>query len=174
MKVALDISPLKTGHKVRGIGSYTQQLVEEFKKGDYGIDFEFFDSQNFSSSSDLIHYPYFDLFFHTLPIKKAKPRIVTIHDVIPLVFPKFFPIGIKGALNLFLQKRALAKVDAVICDSETSKKDIISKLSFPGEKIRVVYLAPGPNFKKINTSQLFKIKNKYSLPEKFVLYVGDV
>ena len=45
MKVAIDISPLKTGHSVRGIGSYTKYLVEEFKKGEFkNIEFKFFES----------------------------------------------------------------------------------------------------------------------------------
>ena len=177
MKVAIDISPLKTGHSVRGIGSYTKYLVEEFKKGEFkNIEFKFFESPTSPPPVDVIHYPYFDLFFHTLPILKKSSRVVvTIHDVIPLVFPNHFPTGIKGNINFFLQKFALNNVDAVICDSKTSKDDIVSKLSIPEEKIHVVYLAPSPVFKKISVpKKLSQVVRKYDLPSQFVLYVGDV
>ena len=101
MRVAVDISPIRSGHKVRGIGSYTKNLIEEFKKGKEDIEFEFFESSASPPPVDIVHYPYFDLFFHTLPIKKKNSRVVTIHDVIPLVFPDYFPVGVKGYLSFF-------------------------------------------------------------------------
>ncbi len=175
MRVAIDISPTNSGHKARGIGSYTRNLIDEFKKGEWDINFEFFGNPSSPPLADIIHHPYFDLFFHTLPINKKGKRIVTIHDVIPLVFPDHFPSGVKGKINLALQKLALKNVDAVICDSQASKKDIVQKLSYPKEKIHVVYLAPGENFKKIvNRTKLSRVASKYSLPSEFVLYVGDV
>src|SRR3990167_45276 len=175
MKVVVDISPTLTGHSVRGIGSYTQKLVEQFKKGNWPVEFEFFETPNSPPPADVVHYPYFDLFFHSLPIKKSTGRVVTIHDVIPLVFPDYFPVGIKGYINLFFQKKALKNVDAIICDSQTSKKDIVSKLSFPQDKIHVIYLAASSNFNPItDENTLFSVSKKYNLPKKFVLYVGDV
>ena len=175
MKVAIDISPTKTGHSTRGIGSYTKNLIEEFKKGKEGIEFDFFGNPASPPLVDLVHYPYFDLFFHTLPINSKTNRVVTIHDVIPLVFPEHFPVGIRGNINLFLQKQALKNVDAIICDSNTSKKDIIEKLVIPEYKIHVIYLAPSSKFKPISDSNLLShIAEKYKLPQKFVLYVGDV
>lgn len=174
MKVAIDTSPLSSGHKVRGIGSYTQNLVNSLKTTKEKINFEFFEGEP-PSDVDLIHYPYFDLFFHTLPIKKKIKRIVTIHDVIPLVFPSYFPIGIKGNFRFLQQKMALVNTDYVICDSKTSKSDIQNKLSFPANRIKVIYLAPGNNFTKAaNKSALTKVAEKYDLPGKFALYVGDV
>ena len=42
MKIALDISPIKTGHKIRGIGSYTEKLTRELQKYKNQIEFELF------------------------------------------------------------------------------------------------------------------------------------
>ncbi len=174
MKVAFDISPLKSGHRVRGIGSYTQSLVDQFKKGLYkNIEFEFFEQINSPPAADIIHHPYFDIYFKTLHIGKGAKTVVTIHDVIPLVFPTYFPAGIKGFINLFFQKKALSKCTAIICDSETSKKDIVDKLTQDQSKVHVVYLAPSQNFKKLK-SNLESVTKKYNLPKDFVLYVGDV
>ncbi|KKQ18399.1 MAG: Glycosyl transferase group 1 [Berkelbacteria bacterium GW2011_GWA1_36_9] len=176
MKIAVDISPLKTGHQVRGIGSYTKSLINEFKEKNWGIDFEFFKSPNSPPPVDIIHYPYFDLFFHTLPInKKASRVVVTIHDIIPLIFPEHFPVGLKGNINLRLQKLALKNVDAVICDSQTSKQDVINKLSLPEDKIHVVYLAPSEKFRPTTDKKVLSVvAKKYKLSGKFALYVGDV
>src|SRR3989338_6354452 len=175
MKIALDISPIKTGHKVRGIGSYTEKLAEELQKYKDQVELELFENPKSPPPADLINYPYFDLFFHTLTIKSKVNRVVTIHDVIPLVFPKYFPSGVKGYLSFFFQKMALKNVDAVICDSENSKNDIISKLSYPAEKIHPIYLAPGENFRQISDKKLLSaVARKYKLPKTFILYVGDV
>ena len=175
VKVAIDISPLSTGHRLRGIGAYTAGLVEEFKNGNYGLDLEFFENPAKPPPADIIHYPYFDLFFHTLPTKKNSNRVVTIHDVIPLVFPTYFPKGAKGYINLFFQKRALQNTDFVICDSQTSRLDVIEKLSYSQDKIKVIYLAAGKNFKKIDDkATLAKTLQKFTLPRDFAIYVGDV
>lgn len=182
MKVAIDISPLSSGHSVRGIGAYTRSLVNEFQKrsfssqnGNWDINFEFFQNPKSPPKADVIHYPYFDLFFHTLPYKKNAPRIVTIHDVIPLVFPTYFPAGPKGYINLFFQKRSLKNTDFVICDSQTSKLDIADKLSYPRQRIKVIYLAAAEHFRRINNQYILKnTSKKFNLPRGFVLYVGDV
>lgn len=173
MKVALDISPLENGHSKRGIGSYTASLKEALEKSKSKVQIVNYEKSS-NAKADLVHYPYFDLFFHTLPIKKDIKRLVTIHDIIPLVFPEHFPSGIKGKLNLFLQKAALKNTDLVLCDSKSSKNDIVNILSYPEEKIRVVYLAPDKEFKKLESKNTKKVSTKYKLPENFVLYVGDV
>jgi len=176
VKVALDISPLKGGHRYRGIGAYTQNLsqaLKKLKKKDFQL--QLIANGFIPKDCDLIHHPFFDLFFQTLPLRKKKPTVVTIHDVIPLVFPQHFPIGIKGYLKLQIQKISLKGVKAVITDSENSRRDIFKYLKYPQEKIYVVPLAAGESFKLIkDKNPLLKIKQKFNLPERFILYVGDV
>lgn len=174
MKVAIDITPTLTAHASRGIGVYTKNLLEELQKVDE-IKMIPFEDPRTPPEADLVHYPYFDLFFHTLPIWCKVPRLITIHDVIPLVFPEHFASGKKGKINLWLQKIALKNTQGIICDSETSKNDIASKLAYPLEKIHVVYLAPSKVFKKVSDRKILNsTKEKYKLPEEYILYVGDV
>ena len=46
-------------------------------------------------------------------------------------------------------------------------------LNVPAEQVRVVYLAPAPQFQPAETwQQIVDIKKKYDLPEEFVLYLG--
>src|SRR6185437_15457907 len=125
--VGFDTSPLLSGHKTRGIGSYTTHLLGEFKKIQDIKIIEFTDI-NKLKGVDLIHYPYFDLFFRTFPKQTKFPCVVTIHDVIPLIFPQHYPPGLKGRFNLTIQKRALQRVNAIITPSVASKKDIMKYL----------------------------------------------
>lgn len=186
MKIAIDISPLRGDDKVRGIGVMVEELVaallsEAKKDSSITIDTIDFHGENGkrkleNGNYDIIHYPYFFPFSQTLPKKKlAKHMVVTIADLIPLVYPDNYPPGIKGKLNFYHQKRRLKNADAVLTISETSKKDICRFLKIDPNKVKVTYLAPRKPFKRMkNGKWKMEIRKKYSLPKKFVLYVGDV
>jgi len=179
MRVAIEVSALKTGHKFRGVGFYIKRLVQALQKVDKKNKYVLIENSKTpnlqKSKFDLVHYPYFDLFFLTLPIKKLAPTVVTIHDVIPLVFPEKYPKGIRGWFKFQIQKFSLKSVKTVITDSQNSKRDISKYLNFQREKIFVAPLAPGEEFKKLVIGHWsLVIKEKYQLPDTFVLYVGDV
>lgn len=173
IKVGFVATPLSDSNSIRGVGFYTRRLLPELKKQASNFDIEILEIENYSQLStlnyQLIHYPFFDLFKHTLPTLKKTKTVVTIHDVIPLEFPDHYPPGVKGWLSLQLQKLALSGVERVITDSYASVKSIHKYLQVPHHKIKLVYLAADPIFKKISNP-----KNKYNLPIKFVLYVGDI
>jgi len=176
MNIAIDITPLSTGHSGRGVGIYTKYLVESLQQ--YGKQHSytlFTRGQNVPVNVDLVHYPYFDPFFLTLPFWKSKPAIVTVHDLIPLVFPDKFPKGIRGSIKWQIQKLSLFGAKRIITDSVNSKKDIVQITGFSSDNIDVVRLAPSPAFyADILQDRLDEIKKKYSLPKRFVTYVGDV
>lgn len=171
MKIAFNNIPLKSAHKDRGIGFYTHNLIENLKK-DSQIRLQEFADINDVKDADLIHYPWFDFFFRSLKLKKI-PTVVTIHDAMPLRFKEHYPVGIRGRINFFLQKRALKKCSVVITDSEASKKDIVNFLKINEDKVTVVPLAVSNNFKVLTDNRLIFIKRKYNLPDQFLLYVGD-
>ncbi len=181
-KIAIDVSPLNDGNSKRGVGFYTKHLVDALQKEiKYNPDYQHYqidlisDNQNLKSKIyDLIHYPYFDPFKLTLPTQK-KPYIVTCHDLIPRAFKKHFPVGIKGEIRWQIQKHRLQKADYIICPSHSAKYQIIDQIKYPIDRIYTTYEAASANFEKIyNQDFLTKIKNKYKLPSKFVLYVGDI
>ena len=143
MKILINVTPLSSGHAIRGIGMYTRFLSEALER-QKGIEVYRSGLESQPDKVDVMHYPFFDLFFSTLPLLKTAKTVVTIHDVIPLLFPEQYPVGKRGALALAHQKLALRNVSAIITDSETSKRDITTHLSVPEEKIHVVYLAANP------------------------------
>lgn len=173
MRIAINTLPLQTGHRKRGIGYYTNNLVQGLEQ-DASIELQKFSNLSEVKDADVVHYPWFDFFFHTLKIRKNLPTVVTIHDVIPLIFPENYPVGLKGRLNFMLQKISLRRCKFIITDSRVSKEDIIKYLKIEEKKVVVVHLAADPKFKIVeNDTELIHVKRKYNLPDKFLLYVGD-
>lgn len=180
MKIAIDMSPLKSGHylqhRVRGTGFYLQNLknsLEEFYPDNKYIYFS--RGEILDENIDVVHYPYFEPFFLTLPVFSKYKKVVTVHDLTPLVFPDHFKSGIKGKIKWQIQKLALKSADAIITDSESSKKDIIKYAGINLDRVKVVYLAAGKEFNRYKSEDVRckKMIEKYRLPEKFALYVGD-
>lgn len=172
MNIFIDTSPLMNGHAGRGIGRYTQELVKALR--DSGSSHTFFTSDDHPEHIDLIHYPFFDLFFPTLPLKKSVPTVVTIHDVIPLIFPSQYRPGLRGTISFIRQRLSLRNVREVITDSQCSKRDIVSKLHVSSDHVYAIPLAIGDDFIRPSQALLYDVKKKYGLPKHFVLYVGDI
>ena len=167
IKVKVNTRPLFSGDVVRGVGFYTVQLISHLKK--------LKEVELVEKGFDIIHYPYFNPFFLTLPVGNNVKTVVTIHDLIPLIYPKHYPPGIKGNIKFLIQKLLISKMDAIITVSETSKKDIVRFLGVPAEKIFVIYEAAGEIFKPVTSHQsLVTVQNRYKLPSNFVLFVGDI
>ena len=151
----------------RGVGFYRNNLVEALSKLD-GLEIV-------GENPDLIHYPFFDLFYPTLPGKLSYPTIVTIHDLTPLVLPDFYPLGLRARLALFTQKCAIKHVSAVLTDSLNSKKDLIRFFHLDPDKVFVIPLAADPGYQRKPSRDFIRsIKRKYQLPDRFLLYVGGI
>lgn len=176
MKIAIDISPLSSGHKVRGVGFYLENLKRSLLKYFPDNEYIFFTNKdNINENIDIIHYPYFEPFFLTLPFFKKYKTVVTVHDLTPILFPQHFPAGLKGNIKWQIQKFNLHKTDAIITDSFTSQKDITGILKIEKKQVNIAYLAAAEEFKKLeNDKWRQKLLNKFNLPEKFILYVGDI
>lgn len=173
MNIYIDTSPLANDNAIRGVGRYTKELVEALQT--YSLKHAIYtDKKEIQGKIDIVHYPFFDLFFPTLPLVKTARTIVTIHDVIPLLFPKHYPRGIKGNLNFFRQKLALRSARHIITDSQASLRDIVDHLGVRQEKITVVPLAASPSIQRPSAAVLDAVRRAYGLPKNFALYVGDM
>ena len=172
MKIVFSSRPLLSGSKTRGVGVYTRELVSALQKDFSRDSFSVTDGNVYKSGADLVHFPYFDPYFLTLPYKKPIPTVVTIHDVIPLRFPEHFPAGYRGKLKFILQKKSLTNVAHILTDSSSSKADIITYLGIASSQITVVPLA-GSLVRATKTIE-DEIAREYNLPSKYLLYVGDI
>lgn len=108
----------------------------------------------------------------TQPKSKAK-KVTTYHDVVPLKYPQWSHPKI-----IAVHKRRLKLVeqeaDCVIVVSESTKKDLLEISKIPEEKITVIYEAPTASFKPQAEDKKRKFKEKYGLPEKYILAIGGV
>ena len=109
-----------------------------------------------------------------LPIK-IKKRLVTIHDVFHLAF--FDTLNIKQKMYAkFIMKAATNLSGHIITVSKFSKSEIIKYTKTSPSKITVIYNGIDHiKFTKIRNGELLKeIKGKYGLPDRFILFVGNV
>ncbi len=151
----------------RGVGFYRQFLVSGLLKNNR--------VELVEDSPDLIHYPFFDPFYPTLPQKHQLPTVVTIHDLTPLVLSEFYPLGLRARLALSAQEKAIKNVSAVLTDSLCSKKDLIKYFHLDPGRVFVTPLASDPAFgEKPKPDFIQTVKSKYHLPDRFILYVGGV
>src|SRR5229473_1730067 len=86
-------------HRVRGSGIYAKNLIKSLQKYDPHNSYIETTFKKVPPKIDLIHFLYFEPFFLTLPIFKKFKTVVTVHDLIPFVFPRNFPSGIKGTIK---------------------------------------------------------------------------
>lgn len=90
------------------------------------------------------------------------PSVVTIHDMIPELFPEYVPGGYVSYATK-AKKKAIYEADAVIAVSGNTKNDILACYpNLPDDKIRVVHNAYDKN--------IFSPRN--TPVEKYLLYVG--
>lgn len=173
MTIALNTSPLTSGHKDRGIGEYTRVLQDALEM--YGKDYTIvpFNGADIPKQATIVHYPFFDIYSRSLHVGRHT-TVVTVHDLIPLKYPDKFPSGIRGRINWYFQKQSLKRAHAVITDSVASKNDIHKIAAIPRERIYVVY--PGSSYRLLSEAYMNKkdSNNTYNIPHNYILYVGDV
>jgi len=105
--------------------------------------------------------------------KSKTKKMLTIFDLSPIVYPQFFTTLTSIYSKLF--STILKNTDRIITISENSKKDIIKILKVPEEKIIVTYLGIENKFKQVKDKQLLeRIRKKYKLPKRFILFVGTI
>lgn len=114
---------------------------------------------------------------HELPsgIEKTKvPSIVTIHDLIFLKHPDYYP-----AVDRYIYDRkvrhALRATDRVVAITEETKQDLAEYYKVPLERMEVVYQSCNPLFAVQGDAETDKLTRKrIGLPDEYLLYVGTV
>ncbi|TCW40349.1 glycosyltransferase involved in cell wall biosynthesis [Thermohydrogenium kirishiense] len=102
------------------------------------------------------------------------PTIMTIHDLNHLKFPEYYTKFHKYYYNYIVKPSAL-NAKKVLTVSNFSKMEIVNWLKCDSEKVVVTYNGVDENFKVINDKdKLIIIRKKYDLPQKFVLYIGNL
>jgi len=100
--------------------------------------------------------------------------VLTIHDLSFERYPETFSWK-RRLWHFFVNpKKICQRADKIMAVSDSTKEDIKSIYKITSDKIEVVKSGIGENFKYLdrNNPNLIRIKEKYNLPYKFILYLG--
>lgn len=100
--------------------------------------------------------------------------VVTFHDMTFLLYPQLHTLAKRALFPLAIRMSARL-ADAIITVSEHTRQDALRLLSLPAERVTAIPLAASSGYQLVsNTAQLEHCKQKYNLPEAYILYVGAI
>jgi len=106
------------------------------------------------------------------PLQSPMPTVVTIHDMTTLLVHEYRR-GLAARFYTAMVSAGARAAEQIITDSEASKRDIVEHLGISGDKISAIHLAAGPEFTpEANFLLEIATRQKYNLPESYVLYLG--
>ncbi|MCK4664984.1 MAG: glycosyltransferase family 4 protein [Bacteroidales bacterium] len=115
---------------------------------------------------DVLHVP-----FQTSPIYGIKtPVIITMHDVQELHFPEYFSSDIR-MYRAIHYKKAIDESDHIIVSFNHVKQDLLKYFEINADKVTVCPITVAEDwFSKTNYTSFEQLKEKYTLPDMFILY----
>ena len=118
--------------------------------------------------------------FYITPLLKSYKQVVTVHDITPLLFPRYYsgrPLILeKMALGFhkFFIPYAIRQSDKIITPSESTKESILKVVpNKPGETIDVINYGIEPHFRRPDAAEIARAKKNHGLPDRYFLYVGN-
>jgi glycosyltransferase involved in cell wall biosynthesis len=121
-------------------------------------------------SVDLWHAPHFNI-----PFVCPARLVVTIHDLIPLIFAGRFFDRRKVLYFMLALSRAARTAARIIAVSEHTKRDLVRYFKIPEDKIRVIHEGVHPKFKPATDTRAldnFRKRRGLNPGDAFILYVG--
>lgn len=100
--------------------------------------------------------------------------VVTIHDLIFIRYPDLYT-AVDRFIYLKKFRQACNKADRIIAVSRQTADDIIKYFGIGPDRIDVIYQSCNPLFMKVpDDSQNQLIRNKYKLPDHYILQIGNI
>jgi len=118
----------------------------------------------------LFHAPHY-----VLPPLVGCRSVVTIHDVIHLMFPQYLPNRLAFSYAKASITQAAQRATRVMTVSESSKRDILRFVDTEPDKIDVIYNAYDERLAMEPREQdVVRVRERFQLSDEFVLYAGNV
>jgi glycosyltransferase involved in cell wall biosynthesis len=109
-----------------------------------------------------------------IPLGASAARVVTIHDMSLRLYPQCHPMR-RRLINRPLSTVATRIADAVVAVSQSARRDLLTFHDIPEDRVSVVHEAAGPAFEVVTDPiKRARIRMRYALPDRFVLYVGAI
>ncbi len=117
---------------------------------------------------DLFHSPDFVL----PPLLKAA-SVVTIHDLSFMRLPHCSPPALLDYLMRSVPRSA-RRADAILADSESTRRDVVELLGIDAERVHVVYAGVDTRFTQQSPDAVHEAKARYGIVGPYVLAVGTL
>jgi alpha-1,3-rhamnosyl/mannosyltransferase len=144
------------------------EIVEEDSPGYSLGELTRFAFRLFRDRLDLFHATHY-----VLPPLFRGRAIVTIHDIIHLLYPQFLPNRAAHFYARFMIRRALSRADRIITVSYNSKRDLADYFAVPASRIEVIYNGVSPRFRPdVPVEEQARVARKYGLRSPYLLFLG--
>lgn len=170
---------LKTFDQTMLLKEYEKKFIDMLPMGKQSISQQIFIPSKlrkiYKGNVDFIHFP-----SHTdCPLFSPKPYIITVLDLIYLIFKDLYDQGnYRAKFARWLEIKSIKNADFLIAISECTAKDIHKILNIPYEKIRVTHLGVDGSFFNFQDEKILEVnfRKQYNLKEneKIILYVGGI
>jgi glycosyltransferase involved in cell wall biosynthesis len=200
MRIAIDVRKINDF----GIGTYLRNLIRHLPRFDSSNDFyllcyprdaellrslspafhlHFVDAPNYSFSEQwsipialrrirahLFHAPHY-----VLPLVCPCPSVVTVHDVIHLLFPQYLPSQFASHYARFMIGRAVSRASLVMTVSRASKRDLLGFFDVDESKIRVIPNGIDPSMtRELGAEEIERVRRRFQLSGRNALFVGNI
>lgn len=99
--------------------------------------------------------------------------VVTVYDLSILICPDVYPWSDRIYWK-FIEPLTLRQAHRIIAISEDTARDVVTYYQIPRERIQVIYPGCDPRFGPLPAEEAAKVKQKYHLPDTFILHVGSI
>lgn len=109
----------------------------------------------------------------------AWPRarnFLTVHDLSFLRYKEFFSARQNFWHSQVKASKLIKAADKIIAISANTKQDIVDLIGISPDKVAVIYSGVSTDYQPLaqDDSRLTEVKNKYQLPDRFILFVGTI
>jgi len=110
---------------------------------------------------------------HLLLSLRSIPTVLTVHDLIFRQLPEHHKPLNRWYLNLTVPLYC-RRANHVIAISEYTRRHLVAAYGLPPEKITVVHEAAAPRFHLQSPEAIAAVRGRYSLPDRYLLFVGTI
>jgi len=111
---------------------------------------------------------------YVLPAVVPCRAVVTIHDIIHLLYPEFLPSALAFFYAQRMIRRSLSRGDRIIAVSQNTKTDLMDYFKVDGRKIRVVYSGVTDRFRqRVASSEIAARQAEFGIDRPYLLFVGN-
>ncbi|MBU0478512.1 glycosyltransferase family 4 protein [bacterium] len=158
--------------KKEALSKYAQKpnvFIKEFHSPIYGVIEQVIEPLKLWNV-EFLHCPHYNI-----PVIYEGEMIVTVHDLIHLIFPQFLESRAAYFYARSLFNLMAIRAKKIIAVSENTKIDIVNYLGVKKDKVVVIYNGVSEIFKKpASQEEREKLRRKLNLHEKYILNVSNM